>query len=114
MQRFVIFSLLMSATANLAWAGNLHDAELMDMNVMLCDSPEHAVDYAVAINNGDVEEEAQNAVGKAAARGVCDKYIGVASVSEQRTITQKGVVYKVSAYKFSGVGEMRWSAIPLN
>jgi hypothetical protein len=84
------------------------------MNVMLCDSPEHAVAYAIALDNGEVEDMAKNIVGKAAGREVCDKFIGQAAPGEQRTIQENGISYKVTAYKFAGVGAMRWSAIPQN
>ena len=109
----ILSSLLAIAAACPAWAGG-PVAPPVETNVMLCDSPQHAIDYAVAINNGDVEEEAQNAVGKAAGREACDKYIGLASIDEQRAMSQKGILYKVTAYKFTGVGEMKWSAIPQN
>jgi hypothetical protein len=114
MQRLVTSSLLMIAIAGSAWGGKLPDAKHVETNVMLCDSPEHAIDYAIAINRGDVDEEAQNAVGKAAGREVCDKYIGPASIGVRRVISQNGVLYEVTAYEFEGVGAMRWSAVPQN
>ena len=86
----------------------------VEMNVMLCDSPEHAIAYALAIDNGAVDDEAKDIVGKAAGREVCDKYIGLASPSEQRTVLQKGISYRVTAYQFIGVGAMKWSAVPQN
>jgi hypothetical protein len=85
-----------------------------EMNVMLCDSPEHAVAYAVALDSVEAEDMAKNIVGKAAGREVCDKFIGQASPGEQRTLLEKGISYKVTAFKFAGVGAMRWSAIPQN
>jgi hypothetical protein len=86
----------------------------IEMNVMLCDTPEHAVAFAVAINHGDVDEEAKDKVGRSAGREVCDKFMGLASVDEERTLMKDGITYKVTAYKFSGVDKMRWSAIPQN
>jgi hypothetical protein len=114
MQRIAVSSLLIIAIANSAWGGRLPDAKHVETNVMLCDSPQHAIDYAIAINKGDADEEAQNAVGKAAGREVCDKYIGPASIGERRVISQNGVLYEVSAYEFEGVGAMKWSAVPQN
>lgn len=84
------------------------------MNVMLCDSPEHAVAFAVAIDHGAVDDEAKDQIGRAAGREVCDKFMGLASIGEQRTLSEKGISYRVTAYQFTGVGEMKWSAIPLN
>jgi hypothetical protein len=99
------------AAARIAGAQDLRPGET---NVMLCDSPEHAVAYAVALDDVEVEDMAKDVVGKAAGREVCDKFIGQASPGEQRTLLEKGISYKVTAYKFDGVGAMRWSAIPQN
>lgn len=91
---------------------NLPGPSAMTTNVMLCDSPEHAVAFTVAVNKGDPDDMAKDVVGRAAGAEVCDKFIGRASIEEQKTLWDKGLAYTVMAYKFKGVGAMRWSAIP--
>lgn len=106
--------LLYGLLAYPAWAGDAPKHKPVEMNVMLCDTPEHAVAFALTINQGDVDDEAKDKVGKAAGREVCDKFMGLASTGEEQTLLKEGVAYKVTAYQFPGVGKMRWSAIPQN
>ncbi|QAY96424.1 hypothetical protein CWB41_12350 [Methylovirgula ligni] len=106
--------LLYGLLAYPAWSGEAPKHKPVEMNVMLCDTPEHAVAFVVAINQGDVDDEAKDKVGKAAGREVCDKFMGLASTGEEQTLLKEGITYKVTAYQFPGVGKMRWSAIPQN
>ncbi len=82
------------------------------LNVILCNTPENAIAYAVAIEKGAAVDEAKDAVGKKAGADVCDKFIGTASIETEKTQIENGVTYKIVAYTFSGVGAMKWSAIP--
>jgi hypothetical protein len=86
----------------------------INIDVMVCDTPDHAVAYALAIDNGAVDDEAKDVVGRAAGAEVCGKFMGLATVDEEKTVREKGVTYKITAFKFTGVGKMRWSAIPQN
>ncbi len=107
-------SLLILAFAAIAANAQGASGGEMNMNVMLCDTPEHAIAYAVAINKGAADDEAKDIVGRAAGIEVCDKFMGLASAGEEKTLSEKGVTYRVTAFKFTGVGKMRWSAIPQN
>ena len=100
------------ATASAALAQQNTAPGLVETNVMLCDSPEHALAYAEIVDGGAAEDEAKDRVGKAAGREVCDKFIGIATTSEQRTMQRNGISYEVIAYKFPGVGRMKWAATP--
>jgi hypothetical protein len=105
---------LLAAVAMVAAPLTTIEADPFRINVMLCDTPKHAIAYTVAINNGATEEEAKDTVGKQAGGEVCGKFFGFASVDQQRTVTEKGITYEVISYEFSGVGDIRWSAIPQN
>jgi hypothetical protein len=87
-------------------------SETKPVNVMLCDTPEHAVAYAAALHKGAAEDEAKDIVGRDAGIEACDKLVGRVSVEEEKTLESLGVIYKVTALKFSGVGKFRWVAIP--
>jgi hypothetical protein len=101
------------AAASSASAGSDADAKPFQINVILCDSPEHAVDYAVAVDSGAAEEEAKDKVGRSAGMEVCDRFFGLATIDEERTLHEKGVAYKVTSLRFSGVQSMKWMAQPL-
>lgn len=98
--------------ASVALAGP--PAEPFEINVMLCDTPEHAIAYAVAIDRGAADDEAKDIVGRSAGSEVCDKFIGLATVDEERTLREKGVAYKVTALRFDGVKNIKWMAQPLD
>jgi hypothetical protein len=104
---------LFLATSSLA-AAQTHETKPFTINVMLCDTPERAIAYAMALDGGAAEDEAKDALGRAAGLEVCDKFMGLATVSEQRTLQEKGVTYKVTALHFDGVKTMKWMAQPLN
>jgi hypothetical protein len=99
--------------ASSASAGSAADAKPFQINVILCDSPEHAVAFAVAMDGGAAEEEAKDKVGRSAGMEVCDRFFGLATVDEERTLHEKGVTYKVTALRFTRVGSMKWMAQPL-
>ncbi len=63
---------------------------------MLCNSPEHAIDFAVAMDHGAVDDEAKDKVGKAAGRENCDNFMGLASIGEQRMLSEKGIFIESS------------------
>ncbi len=98
--------------ASSASAGSGADTTPFQINVILCDSPEHAVAYAIAMDGGAAEEEAKDKVGRSAGKEVCDKFFGVATVDEERTLHENGIAYKVTSLHFSGVESMRWMAQP--
>ncbi len=75
--------------------------------------PEHAVAFAIDIDNGAAEEEAKDKVGRSAGKEVCDRFFGLATIDEQRTLHKKGIDYQVTSLRFSGVGSMKWMAQPL-
>ncbi len=106
----VLAALIIASSASGAPGG---DARPFQINVILCDSPEHAVAYAVAMDGGAAEEEAKDKVGRSAGMEVCDRFFGLATVDEERTLHEKGVAYKVTSLRFSGVGSMKWMAQPV-
>jgi hypothetical protein len=99
--------------ASSASAGSSADAKPFEINVILCDSPEHAVAYAVAVDGGAAEEIAKDKVGRSAGMEVCDRFFGLATVDEVRTLHEKDVTYKVTSLRFSGVQSMKWMAQPV-
>ncbi len=99
--------------ASSASAASTSDAKPFQINVILCNSPEHAVAFAIAMDGGAAEEEAKDKVGRSAGVEVCDRFFGLASIDEQRTLHEKGLAYKVTSLHFSGVGIMKWMAQPL-
>jgi hypothetical protein len=99
--------------ASSASAGSTADAKPFEINVILCDSPEHAVAYAVAVDGGAAEEIAKDKVGRSAGMEACDRFFGLATVDEERVLNEKGVTYKVTSLRFNGVQRMKWMAQPL-
>ncbi len=99
--------------ASSASAGSSAHAKPFQIDVILCDSPEHAVAFAMDMGAGAAEEEAKDKVGRSAGMEVCDRFFGLATIDEQRTLHEKGVAYKVTSLHFSGVGSMKWMAQPL-
>ncbi len=99
--------------ASSASASSGADATPFQINVILCDTPEHAVAYAIAMDGGAAEEEAKDKVGRSAGKEVCDRFFGLATVDEERTLHEKGIAYKATSLHFSGVGSMKWMAQPL-
>jgi hypothetical protein len=96
-----------------ASAGSSADAVPFQINVILCDTPEHAVAYAVAVDAGAAEEEAKDKVGRSAGMEVCDRFFGLATVDEERTLHANGIAYKATALRFTGVKSMKWMAQPV-
>ncbi len=107
---FVIKMTLMIVLPQAVLAGTA--SETKPLNIMVCDTPEHAIAYTAAIDKGAAADEAKDIVGREAGAEVCDKFIGVASVEQENTLQSQGVIYKIVALKFSGVGKFKWSAIP--
>lgn len=90
------------------------DTKPFMINVMLCDTPERAIAYAAALNRGVADDEAKDTLGRSAGMEVCDKFMGLATVGEERTLKEKGITYKVTALHFDGVKNIKWMAQPLN
>ena len=86
----------------------------VNVNIILCDTPEHAIAYAAAVHRGAQADEAKDMVGREAGVEACDKLIGFVSVDEEKMLQSLGVTYKVTALKYSGVSKFRWVAIPQN
>lgn len=105
-----VFSACFAASS--ASAAPTSDAKQFQINVMLCDTPDHAVAFAIAMDGGAAEDEAKDKVGRSAGVEACDKFIGLATIDEERTLHEKGVAYTVTALRFAGVKSMRWMAQP--
>ena len=80
------------------------------VNGYLCESAEYAMAFATAIAANADEEFAKNVVGKIARREVCGRYIGVAAIQEQKTVIEKGFVYRLTALQFREDKRVAWLA----
>ena len=80
------------------------------VNGYLCESAEYAMAFASVIAANADEEFAKNVVGKIARREVCGRYIGVASIQEQKTVIEKGYVYRLTALQFREDKKVAWLA----
>ncbi len=58
---------------------------LFAVNRYLCESARYAMDFAAAVAGDQEEEFAKNTVGKIAKREVCGRYVGIASIEDQRS-----------------------------
>ncbi len=112
--RFVLKITLMIVLPQAVLAETVSDTKAVDVNIMVCDTPEHAIAYTAATKKGAATDEAKDIVGRDAGVEVCEQLIGLASVEQEKTLQSQGVIYKIMAFKFSGVGKFRWSAIPQN
>ena len=88
----------------------LRDIGPFAVNAYLCESAEYAVDFAAAIAANREEEFAKNTVGKIAKREVCGRYIGVASIEEQKVIVNEGIIYRLTALRFVEDNKVAWVA----
>jgi hypothetical protein len=86
------------------------DADLFSVNAYLCESAEYAVDFAAAIARNAEEEYAKDIVGRIAKREVCGRYVGVASIQEQKVIVNDGALYKLTALRFTEDNKLAWVA----
>ncbi len=80
------------------------------VNGYLCESAEYAVDFAAAVASDEEEEFAKNIVGKIAKREVCGRYMGVASVEDQKVVVSDGIIYRLTALRFREDGRLAWMA----
>ncbi|MEJ0052005.1 MAG: hypothetical protein WDN02_12505 [Methylovirgula sp.] len=86
------------------------ETRLFAVNRYLCESAEYAVDFAAAVAGDQEEEFAKNTVGKIAKREVCGRYVGIASIEDQRVVVNDGFMYKLTALRFHGDGKLAWVA----
>jgi hypothetical protein len=87
-----------------------HYADLFSVNAYLCESAQYAMDFAAAVADNEQEEYAKNVVGKIAKREVCGRYIGVASIQEQKVIINAGILYKLTSLRFTEDNKVAWVA----
>ena len=80
------------------------------VNGYFCESAEYAMAFATAFAADADEEFAKNVVGKIARREVCGRYVGVASIQQQETVTEKGFVYRLTALRFREDNKVAWLA----
>ncbi|MEI9916587.1 MAG: hypothetical protein WDN29_13245 [Methylovirgula sp.] len=83
---------------------------LFAVNRYLCESAEYAVDFAAAVAGDQEEEFAKNTVGKIAKREVCGRYVGIASIEDQKVVVNDGFMYKLTALRFHEDGKLAWVA----
>lgn len=108
MSAMVISAMVVSgaSTAN----GQVSDAGPFHVNAYLCETSQYAIEFAAAVSRGEEVELAKDVVGKAARREVCGRYIGVASVQEQKIISSDGVLYRITALRFREDSKVAWVA----
>jgi len=80
------------------------------VNGYLCESAEYAMAFATAVAANASEEFAKNVVGRIAKREVCGRYIGIAFIQQQKTVVEKGVVYRLTALQFREDKKIAWLA----
>ena len=80
------------------------------VNGYFCESAEYAMAFATAFAADADEEFAKNVVGKIAKREVCGRYVGVASIEQQDTITERGFVYRLTKLRFVEDNKVAWLA----
>ena len=80
------------------------------VNGYFCESAEYAMAFATAFAADADEEFAKNVVGKIAKREVCGRYVGVASIQQQETVTEKGFVFRLTALRFREDNKVAWLA----
>jgi len=80
------------------------------VNGYLCESAQYAMVFATAIAANANEEFAKNVVGKIAKREVCGRYIGIAFIQQQKTVIEKGFVYRLTALEFPEDNKVAWLA----
>jgi hypothetical protein len=80
------------------------------VNRYLCESAQYAMDFAAAVASDEEEEFAKDVVGKIAKREVCGRYIGVASIEDQKVLVNDGIIYKLTALRFREDGKLAWVA----
>lgn len=90
--------------------GQVSDFGLFHVNAYLCETSQYAVEFAAAVSGGDEVDLAKDVVGKVAKREVCGRYVGVASVEEQKVILSGGVMYKITALRFQEDHKIAWIA----
>ena len=107
----VAASVLMLSLSIIATGDNdAFDPTPYPVNGYLCESAEYAMAFAGAIAANADEEFAKNVVGKIARREVCGRYIGVASIREQKTVIEEGFVYRLTALQFREDRKVAWLA----
>lgn len=109
------FAAIMFAFVAMALAASTADGQVSDfgpfhVNAYLCETSQYAVDFAAAVSGGDTVEKAKDIVGKLAKREVCGRYIGIASVEEQRVILSDGAIYRITALQFQEDHKIAWAA----
>jgi hypothetical protein len=102
----LVASGLATSPASAPW----HYVDLFSVNAYLCESAEYAMDFAAAVADNEQEEYAKNVVGKIAKREVCGRYIGVASIQEQKVIINGGILYKLTSLRFTEDNKVAWVA----
>lgn len=86
------------------------ETALFSVDRYLCESAEYAVDFAAAVASDQEEEFAKNTVGKIAKREVCGRYVGVASIEDQKVVVSDGFIYKLTSLRFREDGRLAWVA----
>ncbi len=86
------------------------DAVPSHVDAYLCETQQEAIAFADRLAQGDDEETAKDAVGKAAGGEVCGRYVGEAIVQEQKRATSAGVGYSLTAFRFAGDNRVAWGA----
>jgi hypothetical protein len=109
MMSAVIISTMVVSGASTA-SGQVSDFGPFHVNAYLCETSQYAVEFAAAVSGGDEVELAKDIVGKAAKREVCGRYIGIASVEEQKIISSDGVMYRITALQFQEDHKIAWAA----
>jgi hypothetical protein len=110
--KILTIAFAMIITAPIAFAGDTQnsDAEPFHVNAYLCETPQYAVAFAAAVSKGEEDELAKDVVGRTARREVCGRYIGVAFVQEQKLILSDGIMYKLTALRFTEDDRIAWLA----
>jgi CRISPR/Cas system CMR-associated protein Cmr3 (group 5 of RAMP superfamily) len=91
-------------------ASDANETGSFAVNGYLCESAEYAMDFAAAVASDEEEEFAKNTVGKIAKREVCGRYVGIASIEDQKVIVNDGIIYKLTALRFHEDGKLAWAA----
>jgi len=102
--------LVLSLSVVAAGDNDAFDPAPYPVNGYLCESAEYAMAFATAIAANADEEFAKNVVGKIAKREVCGRYIGVASIQQQKTVIERGFVYRLTALQFREDKKIAWLA----
>jgi hypothetical protein len=106
----MVFAVIFMAAPVLA--GDSKTSPPFHINAYLCDTPQYAIELASTESRGTEEEVANDIVGRAHKKEVCGKFIGFASVQEQKTILKDGITYKVTALQFKEDDRIAWTAEP--